>query len=315
MSAHLQARGRLTRRAALASVAMAASLLGLKAWAALETGSVAMLGSLADTGLDLLASLVTLLGVGLAAQPADAEHRFGHGKAEAIAALVQTMLIGLSALAIGWRAGMGFSAPTTPSAPELGIGVSVAAIVATLALVAYQRRIARATGSIAIHTDQLHYQSDLLLNLSVIAALALDSLAGLSGADPLFGLIIALYLMTGAARSARTAFDMLMDREWPAEKRERLDGLLAASRYASGIHALRTRSSGVHDFIQFHVWVDPQMTVADAHRIVDELEDAVEAGFPHADIIVHVDPEGNVDRDDDPPHDTPTLDEQGTDVH
>lgn len=308
MSLHLQAHGRLTRRAALASVAMALSLLGLKVWAAAATGSVAMLGSLADTGLDLIASLVTLLGVGLAAQPADADHRFGHGKAEAIAALVQTLLIGVSAVLIAWRAGMGLAAPATPTAPELGIGISLVAIVGTLALVAYQRRIARATGSIAIHTDQLHYQSDLLLNLSVIAALALDSLLGLTGADPLFGLIIALYLMAGAARSARTALDMLMDREWPAEKRERLDGLLAASRYASGIHALRTRSSGAQDFIQFHVWVDPHMSVLDAHHIVDELEDAVEAGFPHADIIVHIDPAGNADRDDDPPHDEEASD-------
>lgn len=303
MSLHLQAHGRLTRRAALASVTMALSLLGLKVWAAAATGSVAMLGSLADTGLDLIASLVTLLGVGLAAQPADADHRFGHGKAEAIAALVQTLLIAVSALLIGWRAGIGLAAPATPGAPELGIGISLVAIVATLALVAYQRRVARATGSIAIQTDQLHYQSDLLLNLSVIAALVLDSLLGLTGADAAFGLFIALYLMVGATRSARTALDMLMDREWPAEKRARLDGLLAASRYASGIHALRTRSSGAHDFIQFHVWVDPQMSTLDAHRIVDELEDAVEAGFPHADIIVHVDPEGNADRDDDPPHD------------
>ncbi len=310
MSLHLRAHGRLTRRAALASVAMALSLLGLKVWAAIETGSVAMLGSLADTGLDVIASLVTLLGVGLAAQPADADHRFGHGKAEAIAALVQTLLIGLSAVGIAWRAGMGFAAPATPAAPELGIGISVVAIAATLALVAYQRRVGRATGSIAIQTDQLHYQSDLLLNLSVIAALMLDSLVGLTGADPLFGLVIALYLMAGAARSARTALDMLMDREWPAEKRARLDGLLAASRHASGIHALRTRSSGTQDFIQFHVWVDPRMSVLDAHRIVDELEDAVEAGFPHADIIVHVDPEGNADRDDDPPHD-----EQAKDGH
>ncbi|MDO9487087.1 MAG: cation diffusion facilitator family transporter [Sphingomonadaceae bacterium] len=300
MSLHLQAHGRLTRRAALASVTMALSLLGLKIWGAVATGSVAMLGSLADTGLDLIASLVTLLGVGLAAQPADTDHRFGHGKAEAIAALVQTLLIGLSAILIAWRAGIGLAAPATPAAPELGIGISLVAIAATLALVAYQRHVARATGSIAIHTDQLHYQSDLLLNLSVIAALVLDSLAGLTGADPLFGLVIALYLMMGATRSARTALDMLMDREWPAEKRDRLDALLSASRHAGGIHALRTRTSGATDFIQFHVWVEPRMTVLDSHAIVDELEDAVEAQFPHADIIVHVDPAGNADRDDDP---------------
>lgn len=300
MSLHLEAHGRLTRRAAVASVLMALTLVGLKIWAAIETGSVAVLGSLADSGLDLLASLVTLLGVGVAAQPADADHRFGHGKAEAIAALIQTLLIALSALAIGWHAGIGIAAPATPTEPGLGIAVAVVAIVATLALVAYQRRVARATGSIAIHTDQLHYQSDLLLNLAVVVALALDSLAGIRGADPVFGLIIALYLMAGAARSARSALDMLMDREWPVEKRGELDRLLAATPHAGGVHALRTRTSGATDFIQFHVWVDPTLTVREAHDIVDELEDAVAAGFPHADIIVHVDPAGNEDRDDDP---------------
>ncbi|MFC3711894.1 cation diffusion facilitator family transporter [Sphingoaurantiacus capsulatus] len=298
MTSHLEARGRLTRRAALASVAMAVALVGLKSWAAASTGSVAMLGSLADSALDLLASLVTLMGVGIAAQPADAEHRFGHGKAEAIAALLQTMLIGLSALAIGWRAGAAFAAPAAPAAPELGIGVSLAAIAATLALVSYQRKVAQATGSLAIHTDQLHYQSDLLLNVSVIAALLLDAGLGLRGADAAFGLFIALYLVTGAARSARAALDMLMDREWPAERRERLDKLLAGHRLAGGVHSLRTRTSGATDFIQFHLWLDPAMNVRDAHAVVDELERLIERGFPHAEILIHVDPAGNIDRDD-----------------
>ena len=290
--------GRLAGRAAAASVAVALFLLALKAVASFRTDSVAMLGSLADTALDLLASLTTLLGVWLAAQPADPEHRFGHGKAEAIAALFQTILIGFSALGIAWRAGGRFAHPAPPVEPELGIGVSLVAIAATLALVLYQRRVVHRTGSIAIETDQLHYQSDLLLNLSVIAALALESFARVGGADPLFGLVIAVYLMWGAVGAAQRALDMLMDREWPPEKRQRLQALLAAHPRGAGVHALRTRTSGATDFIQFHLWLDPDISVRAAHDIVDELEAAVGTEFRYAEILIHIDPAGNVDRDD-----------------
>ena len=177
-------------RAALASVAMALFLLGLKSYAAYTTGSVAMLGSLADTALDLLASLVTLYGVKVAAEPADHDHRFGHGKAEALAALFQVALITLSAAGIAWRAIMKLGDKAQPTQAEFGIGVSVVAILATFALLAYQRNIIRKTGSVAIMADKVHYQSDLFLNLSVIAALLLEHYAGLRGADPVFGILI-----------------------------------------------------------------------------------------------------------------------------
>jgi len=215
-------RARLTRSAALASSAVALILLGLKAWAAIATGSVAMLGSLADTTLDLLASLLTLFAVGLAATPADDDHRFGHGKAEAIAALMQTLLIIGSAVAILWRAIASFGATDLPRAPEVGIGVSIAGIVLTLALVAWQKSVVKRTGSIAISTDALHYQSDLLLNSAVIIAFVIDVLLGLHGADALLGIAIALWIAWNAIRSARQALDMLMDREWPPERRARV---------------------------------------------------------------------------------------------
>jgi len=289
-------RGAVTRRAALASVALATALLSIKAWAAIQTGSVAMLGSLADTALDLVASLVTLWGVRVAAQPADRDHRFGHGKAEALAALFQTMLISVSALGIAWRAIERLRAPVAPEAPELGIGVSVVAMLATLALVAYQRRAVAKTGSLAIHTDQLHYQSDLLLNSAVIAALALDSLLGLRGADAGFGLAIAAYLGWGAFGAARRAIDMLMDKEWDEAKRDRVKAIVVAHPAVHGIHELKTRTSGATDFIQFHVWVEPQMTVAAAHTVMDEIEDAVLAAFPGAEVLIHVDPAGHSER-------------------
>jgi ferrous-iron efflux pump FieF len=292
----LRQHGRLTARAAIASVTMALVLLGLKAWAAWATGSVAMLGSLADTGFDVLASLLTLYGVRLAAMPADADHRFGHGKAEALVALAQVALIAVSASGILWRAVEQLRTGGTTAQAELGVVVSLFAMAATLALLAYQRRVIARTGSVAIGADHVHYQSDLLLNGSVIAALALEQWAGLRGADPVLGIGIALWLAWGAWRAASNAIDQLMDREWPEEKRQRFVALANAQRGFRGIHDLRTRTSGAHDFAQFHVWVDPDMTIAEAHHIVEEAENALQAAFPGAEVLIHLDPEGRIDR-------------------
>ena len=286
---------RLTRNAALASVATAMLLIALKGYAAWTTHSVAMLGSLADSGLDLIASLVTLWGVRVAAEPADWNHRFGHGKAEAIAALFQVVLITVSAVGIAWRAiDRLFNNLPTANA-EYGVGVSLIAIAATLLLVAYQRRVIRATGSVAIHADNVHYQSDLLLNGSVIAALLLDQYAGLAGIDPLFGVGIALWLAWGAYRASNQAINQLMDREWPEERRQHFLRVASQHPQLKGIHDLRTRTSGAHDFVQFHVWVAPEMTVLEAHRVMDEIEAKLEEEFPGVEVLIHPDPEGHVD--------------------
>ncbi len=294
---HGAARSSLTERAALASVSMALFLVILKLWASWETDSVSMLGSLADTVLDILVSIVTLFSVRLAAQPADDSHSFGHGKAEALAALFQTVVISASAIAIGWRGISRFGTTAAPEHPELGIAVSVIAILATLALITYQKSVVRRTGSIAIQADHVHYASDVLLNASVIAALVLDSMLNVRGADPLFGVAIALWLIWHAKDVAITAVDQLMDREWPAEKRERFLAVASSHPELRGIHDLRTRSSGAHDFVQFHVWVDPTMTVLDAHRVMDEVEASLMAAFPGTEVLIHPDPEGHSDEE------------------
>jgi ferrous-iron efflux pump FieF len=290
-------RAKLTTRAAFASIAMAVTLIALKAFAALETSSMAMLGSLADSGLDLVASLVVLLGVRVAAQPADWDHRFGHGKAEALASLVQVILITISAIFIGFRAVERLLSGAQTSDAELGIGVSIFAILLTAGLITYQRHVVRRTGSLAIGTDRLHYSSDLFLNGSVIVALALDQFAGLKGADAVFGLLIALWLLWGAWSASSNALDQLMDREWPDELRERF--LAAAKEYPelAGLHDLRTRSSGTHYFAQFHVWVPADWTVRHAHDRLDAVEEELQKRFPGTEILIHVDPEGQTDRE------------------
>jgi ferrous-iron efflux pump FieF len=290
-------RGKLTARAAFASIAMAIVLIALKTWAAYRTDSTAMLGSLADSGLDLIASLVVLLGVRIAAQPADYDHRFGHGKAEALAALVQVILISLSAVFIGFRAVQRLLSGAQTADAELGIGVSVIAMVLTVALITYQRHVVKRTGSLAIGTDRLHYSSDLLLNGSVIVALALDQFANLTGADAVFGLLIALWLAFGAWRASSHALDQLMDREWPDDRREQF--LAAAKEYPelAGLHDFRTRSSGTHYFAQFHVWVPADWSVQEAHDRLDRVEEELQKRFPDTEILIHVDPEGQTDRE------------------
>jgi ferrous-iron efflux pump FieF len=292
---HPQQAGSLTTRAAVASVGMATFLLFLKAFAAWQTGSVAMLGSLADTALDLLASLVTLYGVRVAATPADVDHRFGHGKAEALAALFQVGLIAASAAAIGWQAVQRLTADRPTTGAELGIGVSLVAIVATFALLAYQRHVIARTGSVAIHADNVHYQSDLLLNLSVIAALVLDQYLGFVGADPIFGIAIALWLAWGAFKASSQAIDQLMDKEWPEEKRQRFLEVAAQHPELRGIHDFRTRRSGSRDFAQFHMYVAPEMSVKDAHAVMDQVEAKIAGEFPGVEVLIHLDPEGHVD--------------------
>ena len=284
-------------RAALASVALATVLLVAKAWAAYQTGSTAMLGSLADTALDVIASLTTLVGVRIAAMPADHDHRFGHGKAEALVAMAQVALITISAIGIGWRAIDRLINGAQTEAMGDGIAVSLIAIVFTFALLWYQRQVIARTGSVAIKTDNVHYKSDLMLNGAVIVALVLEQALHFAGADALFGIAIALWLVWGAFRASNEAINQLMDREWPEKERQQF--LAAAATYPElqGLHDLRTRKSGTLRFVQFHVWVPAEWTVQEAHDRLDAVEEELQGRFPGTEILIHVDPEGQTDRE------------------
>jgi ferrous-iron efflux pump FieF len=278
-------------------VSLALVLLVAKAWAAYRTGSTAMLGSLADTALDVIASLTTLLGVRIAAMPADLDHRFGHGKAEALVSLAQVVLITVSAIGIGWRATDRLINGAQTQAMNEGIAVSLLAIVFTFALLWYQARVIARTGSVAIKTDNIHYKSDLFLNMTVVIALLLEQAFHVRGADAVIGIGIALWLLWGAWRASHEAVNQLMDREWPVEERQEFLDAAAAYSELQGLHDLRTRKSGTLRFVQFHVWLPAHWTVQQAHDRLDKVEEELQSRFPGTEILIHVDPEGQTDRE------------------
>ncbi|HYD68205.1 cation diffusion facilitator family transporter [Azospirillum sp.] len=287
--------GRLRQRATYASVGVALTLIVAKLAAYLVTESVSILSSLIDSSTDLMASVVTLLAVRQALRPADSAHRYGHGKAEALAALAQAAFIGGSAAFLAIEAVRRVITPQPVTQGTIGIAVMVLSIVLTAGLVTYQRHVVARTGSVAIGADRLHYAGDLLMNSAVIAALLLTAWTGVSAVDPLFGLGIAAFLLHGARGVAREALNVLMDRELPETERTRIAALVAAHPGAKGMHDLRTRSTGTGVFIELHLELDPTINVVQAHDITDAVEHELRAAFPTAEVIIHQEPAGLVD--------------------
>ncbi len=287
-----QAAAILMRRATLASVVVAVFLIAIKFVALLATGSVSMLSTLVDSVLDAFASTTTMFAVNQALAPADREHRFGHGKAEPLASVGQAAFIAGSASFVLIEAGLRLGHPKPLPASALGIGVMVFAIAATLGLVAYQQRVVRLTGSLAISGDRLHYVGDLLTNLVVIASLVLGSVPNLAIADPLLGAAISLYLLYSAWTLGRRALAMLMDEELPETERARIRAIVLAVTPVRALHDLRTRASGRQRFMQFHLELDGDMSLTDAHAVSDRVEAALRKAYPEAEIIIHQDPAG-----------------------
>ncbi len=283
---------KLLAGATYASVAVAIFLVVIKLGAWLSMDSVAMLSSMVDSMLDLVASLITLFAVRHALTPADREHRFGHGKAEAIAGLGQATFVAGSSTLILIEAARRLIRPTPIENTEIGLIVIAIAIIATLGLVIFQRYVVKRTGSLAIAGDSVHYAGDLLTNIGVVISLLLTASLGWTVIDPLFGAAIGLFLFYNAWGIGQRALAMLMDRELSDADRELIIKTARTHGEVSNVHELRTRESGPDRFIQFHLEMDGAMTLQHAHEIADDVEAKLIAVFPGAEIIIHQDPEG-----------------------
>lgn len=280
------------RWATYASVSVASLLIAAKILAWISTDSVSLLSTLIDSLLDAAASLINLLAVRHALEPADKEHRFGHGKAEALAGLGQSAFIVGSAVFLLIEAGHRLVEPVSLRDSTVGYVVMVFSIVLTLALVIFQKYVVSRSGSVAINADSLHYQTDILINVSVIASLFLASELNLLWADPVFAMGIAGYIIYSAWKIATEVLQILMDRELSDEDRQRIRDIVMAHDHVTGFHDLRTRSSGVQVFIQLHLQMDGDMRLREAHNIADSVEQRIMAVFENAEVIVHQDPEG-----------------------
>ena len=285
----------LRQAAAIASVAVAFTLILAKLAVWVASGSVALLSSLIDSTLDAFASIMTLLAVRHAARPADRSHRFGHGKAEALSALAQAAFVLASGLILTWQALRRIIHPETVMADAASLAVMAGSILLTGALLLFQRWVVKRTNSVAIAADRLHYTGDLMMNLSVIAALLLTQYFSEPLIDPLFALGVALLWFVQSWRIGRDAVDLLMDRELPKALRDEIETVIRGVEGVRGVHDLRTRSTGTQVAIIAHIELDGEINLHRAHSITDRIEAALEEGWPGADVTLHQEPVGLAD--------------------
>ena len=282
----------LMRRAAVASLSVSVFLVAIKCIAYFASDSVSVLASLADSALDLFTSTLNLIAIRSALTPADAEHRFGHGKAEPLAGLAQGAFIAGSATFLIVQSITRFIDPDPVVEEKMALIIMCISIAFAIGLVMYQRRVVAQTGSIAIGADKVHYLGDIATNAGVIVALVLVWKFNWQIADPIIALFVAAVLLWSSWGVFRQSYDQLMDRELPDEERAKIKDIVMRHPEVRSLHDLRTRASGVNTFIQFHIELDPECSLMRAHIVSDEVEREVCAAFPHAEVIIHQDPEG-----------------------
>lgn len=291
-SASSASSARLKRLATWAAVGVATTLICVKIWAWVLTGSMSMLASLVDSTLDFVASGLNLLAVRHALTPADEEHRFGHGKAEALAGLGQAAFIGGSAAFLFFQSLDRMFNPSPVTQTSVGLAVMGVSLLLTIGLVGFQRYVMARTRSLAIGADQLHYSTDIFTNIGVIVAFVLSGLWGWHFADPLISLMIAFTIAWGAFKILSGSWQELMDREFDEADRSRIKQIVSAHKEVVSLHDLRTRRAGHRSFIQLHLELPPDMTLKVAHRISDEVENEILKAFPEAEVLTHQDPAG-----------------------
>ena len=291
MNAKLERNNRLMKRAGFASVAVALILIVMKAVTFFITGSVAILSSLFDSTQDLITSGVNMVAIHHATEPADKEHRFGHGKAQGIGSLVQAVIIAIASLFLMVESVRRLCAPQSLEKVQLGLGITVIAIILTIFLIRFQTYVVKETKSLSIAADRAHYTGDILMNIGVIISLICSYYLDWERVDSLFGIGVSLYLFVVVYQILRESCNMLMDKEMPEDFRKTIHTIVHTFPEVTLIHDLKTRQSGSHAFVQFSVHLDDTLTLRQAHDITDKIEDRIKEQFPDTEVIIHPEPE------------------------
>ncbi len=284
---------RQAERIAAGSIALGAMVLALKLAAWWVTGSAALFSDAAESVVNVAASTAAFVALRLAARPADADHPYGHDKAEFFAAVIEGVLIVVAALVILQHVWHSVQNPTPIEAPWLGVALNAAAGALNLVWGIHLVRAGRRLRSPALSADGRHLLSDVVTSVGVLAGLALAVATGVWWLDPLLAAATALYILVSGARVIRESVGGLMDEAPAAEIVARIRTLVGA--HAEGAieaHDLRMRHAGRLTFLEFHLVVPALMTVADAHEICDRIEAALKAEMEGLVITIHVEPEG-----------------------
>ena len=282
----------LIRLVTTASVGVAVILIIMKLFAWWETHSVSLQASLIDSLLDAAASLINMIAVWHALRPADKEHRYGHGKAESLAGLGQSLFIGASAVWLLHEVYERFQNPEVIEDTGIGLAVMAAAVVMTLLLISFQKYVIRRTGSTAIAADMLHYQSDLLINLAVVVSLIAAHYFTVTWMDPVFGLLIGLYILWTAWTITKQAFNILMDSEVEDEHRDKIIEIAMSHKEVKDVESLRTRRSGLQQFFEINLVLDSNIKLENAHKITLEVEAEIVGAYPNSEVIILLVPSG-----------------------
>lgn len=289
----------LVRSASIASLLVASTLIVLKYYGWVTTNSVSLLGSLADSLIDFLASVFVFVAISYSMLPADAKHRFGYGKSEGLAAFVQSLLIGISGIYVCFEAIKRLLNPSQINQPSTAIWIILVSIVLTLTLVMYQKYVVKKSKSIAIESDRYHYLTDTYINLSVLFSIAITGWTRFVFIDALVGLLISGVILYTSVTLLKKSFKILLDQEIQSDDRDRIREIALDHPKVLGFHDLRTRDTGREYIIQFHLELDPNMSLLESHEITDEVTDNVLKLYPDSELIIHTDPLG-IDEERDP---------------
>ncbi len=283
---------RLKHRAAVASISLAVLLSGLKLFATIASGSLAVFSSMIDSVSDVLGSAITFVAIKYSTRPATDHHRYGYGKAEAVSALIQAFFVAGSGLFVLYDAFMRFFHPRVLDETPLAIVIMIFSLITTLILIAYQKHVAKLTQSQAINADSAHYVVDILTNASIILSLTIVKFFEIYWFDTLTALVIAVYLLFNAYQLVVEAFDVLLDRELSDDIRKNINDIISSHDFVKGFHDVRTHSLGNEYMIEIHLELDGRLSLFEAHQLSDQVEAAIIKAYPNAQVIIHQDPSG-----------------------
>lgn len=291
MNTKIKENNRLMKCAARSSLAVALILIALKVVTFFITGSVAILSSLFDSAQDFMTSLVNMVAIRQATEPADREHRFGHGKAQAIGSLIQAFIIAMASLFLMIESVRHFCNPEPLKQVTMGLIITIIAIILTFFLIRFQAHVIKETNSLSIKADRAHYAGDILMNIGVMVSMILSYYLDWERLDSIFGMAVSVYLFFAIYHIICDSFNVLMDKEMPEDFRKAIHTIAHSFPEVTLIHDMKTRQSGSHAFVQFSVHLDDTLTLRQAHDITDKIEDRIKERFPDTEVIIHPEPE------------------------